>query len=187
VDSHLRRLERHAASGDLADRDRFQFARLRAGRVDHRNLHLWAREYVSAYGHRRTVGAMLAIMRLLSSISGASLTPSLACERVEANLQGWLRSPGEGHPRDARELGAQRDPEWAGAPGKAILEPERVSDLFLLAVFSARAELAVHAIERAGIEMSSQPNGALLRTPRFDFPAVDAIREAAETSADDFE
>jgi hypothetical protein len=146
------------------------------------NLHLWARDYVSAHGHRRTVGAMIAIMRLMSSVSDVSLSSVFACERVEANLLAWLRSPGERHTRDPRELGALRDPEWAGAPGEAILEPERVSDLFSLAVVSARAELVVHAIERAGLEMSSQPNGALLRAPRFDSPAVTAIRAAAESS-----
>ena len=187
MDLDIRRLERQAANGDFEARRRFQNARLRAGWVDHKNLHLWARDYAATWGHRRTVGAMLAIMRLMSSISGASHSPTFVCERVETNLQAWLRSPEARHTRDPRELGALRDPEWARAPGEAILEPERVSYLFSLAVVSARAELVVHAIEHAGLEMSSQPNGALLWDPRFDLPAVEAIRAAAETSAHETE
>jgi hypothetical protein len=125
---------------------------------------------------------MLAIMRLVDTTLSGETELSESLWGIETNLVAWLRSPSEKHQLNPRDLGAFSDPEWARAPGESILEPERLPDLFAAAVVSAREDLVVHAINAAGLEVSGERNGALLREPRFDQPAVDSIREAVESS-----
>jgi hypothetical protein len=150
--------------------------------VDHSNLHLWARDFALGHGLILTVNAMLAIMRLVDTTQSGEPELSESLREIEANLEAWLQSPNTKPPRNPSELGVFSDPQWARAPGEAILEPERLPDLFAAAVVSAREDLVVHAINAAGLDVSGQRNGALLREPRFDQPAVDSIREAAQSS-----
>jgi hypothetical protein len=124
---------------------------------------------------------MLEIMRLTDTTLSGEAELSVSLREIELNLEAWLRSPKGKPPRNPSELGVFSDPEWARAPGEAILEPQRLPDLFAAAVVSAREDLVIHAINAAGLEVSGEINGTLLREPRFDQPVVDSIRKAADS------
>jgi hypothetical protein len=174
TDLLLRQLEREATQGDSEATERVQRARLRAGQLDHVNLSMWANDVVRDLDYQGAVLAMLGLMKLLGPQGEAETVDEHFLSNAVSNIEAWLSCPGQ--KPASRDLGIGLGPEWAHAPGMAIRDPERTADLFAMAVKSARGELVIRAIEKAGVEMSQQPAGGLMRDPRFDLPAVQTIR-----------
>jgi len=106
---------------------------------------------------------------------------------IRRSLKEWLRCPCPRHGCNPYDLGALLDPEWLSAPGEAILDSGRLPNIVWGALAAARGELVLQGIQEAGLVMSDQPNGDLLRDPRFEDPAMETImkvmNEAVEPSS----